>query len=260
MKWHWIRLEETSSTQIVAKQLAEEDPGQHRIVIARRQNSGKGRRGNSWQSPEGGLWCTLSIPLKGPADPFLNLLLALAVQEGVSALLKEPAGLSIKWPNDLLARGQKWGGILSEVISAGNGQEVLMGLGLNLQISAADLQKETELPSDATSIMAEFGQSPSPEESLESILSVFEEILKEDSTLGGRSRNRLRIASHLDTIGRSIIWKDLQGNIGEGEAVSIAEDGALIVEIDSAGSKHMLELRSGEVHHVRPANDGSMPS
>ena len=59
MKWHWIRLEETSSTQIVAKQLAEEDPGQHRIVIARRQNYGKGRSGNFWQSTDGGVWCNL---------------------------------------------------------------------------------------------------------------------------------------------------------------------------------------------------------
>ena len=251
MDWQWIRLAETTSTQEEAKRLVERDPGRKRAILAEVQRAGRGRRGNQWESPLGGLWCTLVYPLKETPDPFLNLLLGISVQRGVGSLLPKSPSLSLKWPNDLMVLGRKWGGILSEVVLTPSGPEVLMGVGLNLQISAEELRKHPQIPREATSILAEFGQSPSPEEALESILKEFEEAIQEDLTPGGRSRQRLRVASVLDTIGRRISWFDLEGNARQGEAVSLTEDGALVVETDSPGQDRQIELRSAEIRHLR---------
>ena len=255
MDWQWIRLSETPSTQLEARRLVESAPGCKRVVIAERQLAGRGRRGNHWESPSGGLWCTLVLPLKNEPDPFLNLLLGLAVQKGIGDLLPKWPPLSIKWPNDLMVCGKKWGGILSEVMVTPQGTEVLMGIGLNLQISSQELHRRPEVPSEATTILAEFGQSPSPEEALESILKEFDESVLEDLKPGGRSRNQLRVASVLDTIGRRITWLDLEGQRMQGEAISLTEDGALVVEIESSGQPRRVELRSAEIHHLRDPSD-----
>ncbi|MAJ29187.1 biotin--[acetyl-CoA-carboxylase] ligase [bacterium TMED181] len=255
MDWQWHRLAETPSTQLEARRLVETAPGCKRVVIAERQLAGRGRRGNLWESPPGGLWCTLVMPLERDPDPFLNLLLGLAVQKGVGLLLPNWPPLSIKWPNDLMVCGKKWGGILSEVMLTPQGTEVLMGVGLNLQISSQELHRHPEVPSEATTILAEFGQSPSPEEALESILKEFDASVLEDLKPGGRSRNQLRVASVLDTIGRKITWLDLEGQQRRGEAISLTEDGALIVETESSGQPRRVELRSAEIRHVRDLSD-----
>ena len=251
MNWQWIHLAETPSTQGEARRLVETEPGRRRAVIAKRQLAGRGRRGNLWESPVGGLWCTLTCPLNSTPDPFLNLILALSVQRGLSRHLPPSPALSLKWPNDLMIQNRKWGGILSEVIVTPEGPEVLMGVGLNLQIGAEELKKHSQIPKNATSILAEFGQSPSPEEALESILREFDEAIQEDLAPGGRSRSQLRVASVLDTIGRRISWFDLEGHSQQGEAVSLSEDGALVVETGSSAKKKRIELRSAEIRHLR---------
>ena len=254
MDWHWVRLTETSSTQLEAKRLFEHDPSKHRVVIAERQSSGRGRRGHRWESPQGGLWCTLIIPLQTAPDPFLNLLLGLSVQRGLSQHLPKWPPISLKWPNDLLLREKKWGGILSEVVVTGDSMAVLMGVGLNLQISSEELHSYSGVPPQATTILVEFGHSPSPEEALESILKEFELAIQEDRSPGGRERNQLSTAAILDTIGRRIKWVDSEGTSHFGEAIALTADGALEVEVDSASTSHIVELRSGEIHHLRNAD------
>jgi len=255
MKWEWVRLTETTSTQEEARRIVEKDPGHRRVFIAERQVAGRGRRGNIWESPSGGLWCTLTYPISSTPDPFLNLIMGLAVQKGISQHLPPAPAISLKWPNDLMIHDKKWGGILSEVILTSREPEVLMGVGLNLQISAEELQKHAQIPQNATSILAEFGQSPSPEEALESILNEFDKTIEEDCAPGGRSHSQLRVASILDTIGRRISWFDLEGNSRQGEAVSLTEDGALVVETGPSAENNRIELRSAEIHHVRDIRD-----
>lgn len=251
MNWEWVRLNETTSTQEEARRSVEKDPGRRRVFVAERQIAGRGRRGNIWESPSGGLWCTLTYPINSTPDPFLNLIMGLAVQKGISRHLPSAPAISLKWPNDLMIHDKKWGGILSEVILTSKEPEVLMGVGLNLQISTEELQKHAQIPQNATSILAEFGQSPSPEEALESILNEFDKAIEEDGAPGGRSRSQLRVASILDTIGRRISWFDLEGNSRQGEAVSLTEDGALVVETGPSAENNRIELRSAEIHHVR---------
>ncbi len=254
--WEKIHLEQTSSTQEEARRLCLQEPGVRRAIRSVRQLSGRGRRGNSWASPEGGLWCTLSLPCREGPDPFHNLVVALAALRAVSDGLG--AGhhrLALKWPNDLIFDGRKWGGVLAEVIGSGKQQEVLFGIGLNLHISEDQLKNQREIPAEATSILSEFGHSPSPEAVLESILSHLDQLLEEDGTEVGRERNRLQIAEVLDTIGRRISWVAQEDEEGEGVATGIATDGALTVELGSSTTERICQLRSAEISHVRVQND-----
>ena len=254
--WEVLHLEQTSSTQQEARRLCLLEPGVRRAIRSDKQLAGRGRRGNSWASPEGGLWCTLTLPCREGPDPFHNLVVALAALRAVSdGLGMGHHRLALKWPNDLIFDGRKWGGVLAEVIGSGKQQEVLFGIGLNLQISENQLKDQREIPAEATSILSEFGHSPSPEAVLESILSHLDQLLEEDGTEVGRERNRLQIAEVLDTIGRRICWVAQGDEDGEGEATGIATDGALIVEMGSPTPGRVCQLRSAEISHVRVQNE-----
>jgi len=250
--WQRLLLEETGSTQDHGRQLALAEPGIHRAIRAVRQTAGRGRRGNQWSSPEGGLWCTLTIPTHHHPEPFHNLLVALAARQAVCQLLgKSSTGVALKWPNDLVVDGRKWGGVVAEVCGPPSAPDVLFGIGLNLQIEALQLQKDPHVPREATSILAEFGHSPSPAEVLESILSHLDTLLLEDRQQGGRERNRLRVAEVLETLGQKIRWNGPGDECGEGEACGIAPDGALVVERHSPAPRETCQLRSAQIYQLR---------
>ena len=52
----WVYLEETDSTNRVAKELARQGAAHGTAVLAARQTAGRGRRGRHFFSPEGGLY------------------------------------------------------------------------------------------------------------------------------------------------------------------------------------------------------------
>ncbi|WP_010478602.1 biotin--[acetyl-CoA-carboxylase] ligase [Thermococcus zilligii] len=122
--WKIIHLDEVDSTNDYAKSIAEESP-EGTVVIAKRQTAGKGRKGRSWASPEGGLW--MSVILKPErTDPRLVFVGALAVVDTLADF-----GIKgwIKWPNDVWVEGKKIAGVLTE----GKAEKfVVMGIGLNV--------------------------------------------------------------------------------------------------------------------------------
>ncbi len=112
-------------------------------VLAEEQTAGRGRWGNTWESPVGGGF-HFSAALPAPALP-PGILLQRAMLH--AAALLDPAGttLGLKWPNDLVAwRGAglvKAGGILGEV----QGERLILGLGVNFT-SAPDLPERAVPP------------------------------------------------------------------------------------------------------------------
>ena len=119
-KWagrHVVYYDETDSTNTRAKELGEKGAEHGTLVIADRQNAGKGRRGRSWESPEGtSIYMTILLrpdmmPVKAPQ---MTLLMAIAATKGIGQV----AGLEarIKWPNDIVSlSGKKLCGILTEM-------------------------------------------------------------------------------------------------------------------------------------------------
>jgi BirA family transcriptional regulator, biotin operon repressor / biotin---[acetyl-CoA-carboxylase] ligase len=113
--------------------------GRFRVAIAEYQRAGRGRRGRDWLQPFGSGLC-LSLGWLFPEPP--AALGALSLAAGVATLRALArhgvAGLSLKWPNDVLKDGGKLGGILAELrLGAAGPAYVVVGVGLNVRLPAA---------------------------------------------------------------------------------------------------------------------------
>lgn len=143
------------STNIKAQELAEKGYQSGTLVVADKQESGKGRRGRSWVSPSGtGIFMTLMIkPDINPNNAsMLTLLAALAVAKAITSVTGEEA--LIKWPNDIVVNGKKVCGILTEM----NAQfdyinHIVVGIGINVHNESFP----EEISQMASSLMIEAG-------------------------------------------------------------------------------------------------------
>lgn len=131
-------LEDVTSTQDIAKALAESGGGvQSALVQARTQNAGRGRYERRWSSLEGGLYISLLLHPRKEAENILRL--SVKTGEAVSKTLKQLYGIKtkIKLPNDVLAfdngKYKKIAGILIESSSGQGGLNwLVIGVGVNL--------------------------------------------------------------------------------------------------------------------------------
>ncbi|NPA47514.1 MAG: biotin--[acetyl-CoA-carboxylase] ligase [Thermococci archaeon] len=105
-------VESTGSTMDVAKALAERGEEQA-VVIAGRQEKGRGRMGRSWLSPEGGFYTSLILrPRMRVQD---SGLLARHVASRVAGVLGSYGVKPDLLGNNFYFRGRKLGGVLVEV-------------------------------------------------------------------------------------------------------------------------------------------------
>jgi BirA family biotin operon repressor/biotin-[acetyl-CoA-carboxylase] ligase len=111
--------------------------GKFHIAITTNQTGGRGRQGKAWISPPGsGLCLSMAYTFADQTNDLAALTLAI----GLGAIRGlQDAGVHdvfVKWPNDLIARGGKLGGILTEAkIHADGSVTVVTGLGLNLDLA-----------------------------------------------------------------------------------------------------------------------------
>ena len=126
----------STSTEAMRLALAG-DPGRL-WVVTDDQTVGRGRAGRSWQSVPGNLYASLLVRLACPpvTAQQLALVAGVAVLDGIhrAAGSVAPAGLRLKWPNDVLIGTEKLGGILIETtLGAGSpGLAAAIGIGINL--------------------------------------------------------------------------------------------------------------------------------
>lgn len=108
------------------------------VAIAELQLQGRGRRGRGWQSPFGSnlaLSAGLSLPQK-PADlGGFSLCIGLALVDQLLELGIQ--GVEVKWPNDVLLDGRKLAGILIELVPYPDRTDVVVGVGVNLQLTSS---------------------------------------------------------------------------------------------------------------------------
>lgn len=143
------------STNTKAQELAEKGYPSGTLVVADKQESGKGRRGRSWVSPSGtGIFMTLMIkPDINPNNAsMLTLVAALAVAKSITSVTGEEA--MIKWPNDIVVNSKKVCGILTEM----NAQfdyinHIVVGIGINVHNESFP----EEISQMASSLMIEAG-------------------------------------------------------------------------------------------------------
>lgn len=146
--WVLVRLESCSSSNDEARHLAEQGRPARTVVWALQQDGGRGRRGRSWVSPPGNLYCSLLLrpPVSAADAAQLSFVAAVAVAETISAFI--PGQARLKWPNDVLVDGGKISGILleSEPGSQGRVEWLVLGVGINVRHHPAGLdQPATDL-------------------------------------------------------------------------------------------------------------------
>ncbi len=126
--------DEVSSTNDVARELAESGAAEGTVVVSKSQTAGRGRHSRRWFSPEGGLYFTLILRPQVPAAEaqLLAIAGALAVADAIEqATLSSP---QLKWPNDIYLLSKKVGGILAETQVSGEFVKLaLLGIGVNVQ-------------------------------------------------------------------------------------------------------------------------------
>lgn len=111
--------------------LAEAGPGPL-LLAAEVQTAGRGRRGRRWRSAPGA-GATFSILRRMRCPPAALSGLSLAVGVAAARALRSlgAAHTQVKWPNDLVIRGAKLGGILIETRAGGGETTVVVGIGIN---------------------------------------------------------------------------------------------------------------------------------
>jgi BirA family transcriptional regulator, biotin operon repressor / biotin---[acetyl-CoA-carboxylase] ligase len=145
-----IRHAELDSTNSEARRLAEAGEPRPVWIIAEHQTAGRGRRGRVWDTASGNLAATLLLRPEAPAAVIgqLSFAAALAAAETASHFAAQ-AAITVKWPNDVLANGQKLAGILLESAPGW----LAIGIGINL----SSYPSGTEFP--ATSLV-QLGATP----------------------------------------------------------------------------------------------------
>ena len=124
--------DEIDSTNDEAKRINLEK--EFHIIIAEKQNAGRGRLGKKWSSPNfGNIYMTICTENDLSFMP-LSLIIGLICKEAIEEISKK-SEIKLKWPNDILHKNKKIGGILVEK-EIHNDDEVrsIIGIGINLNI------------------------------------------------------------------------------------------------------------------------------
>jgi len=132
MEFEIIHIEETSSTNDYARELAQ-DVQESFLVYSDIQTKGRGKAGRSWFSSKNNL--AFSLVLKEKIAPSkLHQFVFLSAVAMAEILEELGANISLKWPNDILINDKKVAGILVESIIANKefADFIIIGIGLNI--------------------------------------------------------------------------------------------------------------------------------
>jgi BirA family biotin operon repressor/biotin-[acetyl-CoA-carboxylase] ligase len=137
--------EQTTSTNDIAARLAQDGVKEGAVIFAESQSKGRGRLGRSWISPpRKGLW--FSILLRPNMRPQAATQLTVAGATALVRAIQQQTEIEpeIKWPNDILIRGKKVAGILTELTAElERVKDIVLGIGVDVNIDEfpADLRK-----------------------------------------------------------------------------------------------------------------------
>ena len=130
-----IHINETNSTNNYLQSLCSEQKVEElTVVVADFQTSGRGQRGNSWESDPGKnlLFSTVIFPefLEARRQFLISQIISLAIKEELDTYTTD---ISIKWPNDIYWKEKKICGMLIENDLMGrNISQSIIGIGINI--------------------------------------------------------------------------------------------------------------------------------
>lgn len=229
------------STNNRARILAEEGAPEGILVISEEQTAGRGRMGRSWISPPGtGIWMSVLLrpTISSSRAALITPLVAVALNRSIREVTGLPSG--IKWPNDILIKGGKAAGILTEIyLEQESIQYIIVGIGINVNTDYFP----KEIREEATSLSLSSGH---PISRLKILIAVLLELERQyldftvkgnfDTILSDYRRMSVTIGERVNIVGRK--------GMGKAVALDIAENGGLLIENDDGTIE---EIISGEV-------------
>lgn len=237
-------LDETTSTNAVAGERARAGAPEGAVVVAEHQTAGRGRLDRTWQTPPRSA-LTFSVVLRPtvPAGewPWLPLLTGHVVARSLRG-----AGYAagVKWPNDVLIGDRKVAGILVERVETPTGPAAVVGIGLNVSLTAEELPVPT-----ATSLAIESGTEPDRTGVLVLLLEALVEAYTAWQAGGPEARDHLAssYAAACVTVGRDVTVALPGGDQLLGRATGVDRQGRLVV----TGPEGQTAVGAGDVVHVR---------
>lgn len=236
MDWDVRHVAETESTNADVAAAARAGAPAGTVIVADHQTAGRGRLDRTWEAPAGsGLVMSALVrpeELESTLWPWIPLMAGVATAEALARL-----GLvaQLKWPNDVEIHGRKLAGILVERIETPDGPAAVIGIGLNVAMSADQLPIPT-----ATSLILE-----GIEVDRGAVLAVVLEALGRcyDMLLADAGAVRAAYLAACSTVGSPVRVSLPDGSTLDGDATDVDEDGRLVV-----GGR---PITAGDVVHVR---------
>ncbi len=245
---HLVCLDRVDSTNNEAERQLAAGCAVPLVILAREQTAGRGRRGRVWHSPAAGnLYCTFVFrPKLEPTHmQDFTLWMGLNICELIANFCKIQLGL--KWPNDLLVRDRKVGGMLTEArIDADQIRDLVFGLGLNLNGRTSELPRE--LQRTATSLAEATGK---PVDLNRFAAALIGRVLAAyGQFVGGAYRDKFADLWKSYDVLRGRPVSVVQGvRTHTGTATGIDDEGSLIVRLTSGRTER---FRAGEVTLGKP--------
>jgi len=236
---HFFR--ELSSTNDMAKELALKGAREGTVIVAGAQTRGRGRLGRVWISPEGGLWFSIILrPKVSPIDaPKLTLMMSVVIAKTLNKQFDLEA--EIKWPNDVLVKGKKVCGILTETSTKGNSLNfAVVGVGINANLSLNDFP--ASLRGSSTTLKEELKREIEREAFLRSLLEESEHYY--NMFTQGKFNAILAEWKRLSKFLGSYVEVTSFDEKVEGWATDIDENGALIIKLRDQTTRKIM---SGDV-------------
>jgi BirA family biotin operon repressor/biotin-[acetyl-CoA-carboxylase] ligase len=233
-------LYQTESTNLVLAGRAAGDSIHAHVVLAEYQTGGRGRGTNRWLSGLGQGLC-MSLGWHFDSPPRTLTALSLATGVALSRALRQCGctGIQLKWPNDLLHRGAKLGGILIESRGQLAGPvDVIIGIGINFQ--GAGKLTET-LAREVTDMSAATGGQTSRNRLAALVINHMFRLLEQYSDCGFEAY--INDWRELDCMrGRNAVLR-LPDAVSKGRVVDIDENGCLVMSVDG----HPVKYSSGDL-------------
>ncbi|AMJ60049.1 biotin--[acetyl-CoA-carboxylase] ligase [Bosea sp. PAMC 26642] len=229
--------DEVGSTMEEARRALDQSDAGKLWIVARSQNSGRGRHGRQWGSPPGNLYASLLLtaPCEPALAPQLGFVAGLALHDAAARMIGPSApDLALKWPNDLLIGRAKTAGLLLEGESRGAVFSVVIGFGVNI----ASCPQDTPYP-------AAFLKEHQPQASVEAMLAALSDAwvarLDAWSQPGGFGSTRAA-------------WLERAAFLGETITIRLGE-GPVSGRFDGLDPSGRLELDTSEGRRLIDAGD-----
>lgn len=238
-------LDAAPSTNAVVADRARAGEPEWLVVVAEHQTAGRGRLERTWETPDKAA-LTFSVLLRPDVPPlrwpWLPLLTGYAVG---SALRGAGADACLKWPNDVTIHDRKVAGILLERVDTPQGPAAVIGIGINVSTTRA------ELPVDTATSLALEGVTTDRTDLLTAVLDALTDTYDTWHRSGGGSfaAEYQRVCT---TVGREVRVDLPSGQSLIGTADGVDADGRLLVSVDD----RVVPVAAGDVVHVRPLNSG----